>query len=186
VENKVGVFCESPKRFNYFVFRHGDENYGLKILEVEDILAAQEIATSVSDIPSYFHYRGLPAPIIDLRGPTTERKPNDWEYCYVVIAQTECRGERFRLCLLVERAVKVLESAEDQRTAHWDGTVIEPHPSAVRIGSINFTVLDLELFLPFSVSLKNKAEMRPGVVSNEGRALMMSGSVASGIQGGNG
>jgi chemotaxis signal transduction protein len=158
----------------YIVFHYGEENYGLRILAVEDILAVQELAASGSVIPKFFRYRGMLMHVIDLRGPMTERKPNDWEYCFVVIIQTECRRERLVLGLLMERSVKVMESTEGELLPPSArlGAKADAHPQTVRAGSTIFKLLNLELILPFSFSPEIEAKTQAAVVPNEDRELV--------------
>ena len=101
----------------YLTFALGNEEYGLQILKVREIIGFMEI-TAVPRLPQHvrgvINLRGQVISVVDLRSkfgmPTRERT----EQTCIIVVQTTTAGRRLNVGLIVDRVSEVLNIAEDK------------------------------------------------------------------------
>ena len=115
-ESKAGSVAQQGK---YLTFHLGDEEYGLEILKVREIISVMEI-TEVPQVPDFIkgviNLRGKVIPVIDLRlkfgMPSVDYNR---ETCIIVVNVNE-----FLLGVVVDTVAEVLDITQDE---------IDPPPS---------------------------------------------------------
>lgn len=107
----------------YLTFALGNEEYGLQILKVREIIAWMEM-TAVPRTPAYvkgvINLRGQVIPVIDLRAKFGMPAIPRTEQTCIIVAEMEQTGRRIRTGLIVDRVSEVLniaaEAIEDSPT----------------------------------------------------------------------
>ncbi len=101
----------------YLTFALGKEEYGLKILQVREIIGYMEV-TQVPRMPDYvrgvINLRGQVIPVIDLRSkfgmPATERTQAT---CIIVVETASEDGRRISTGIVVDRVSEVISVGEE-------------------------------------------------------------------------
>lgn len=101
----------------YFTFGLGDEEYGLEILKVREIIGLMEI-TTVPRTPEYvrgvINLRGKIIPVIDLRVKFGMEQVAETEETCIIVVEATRNGTRVDIGILVDRVREVLDiKAED-------------------------------------------------------------------------
>ena len=101
----------------YLTFALGDEEYGLPVLKVREIIKMMDV-TAVPQVPAHvrgvINLRGKVIPVIDLRLKfgLPEKAASD-QTCIVVV-QVEIGGRRVMLGIIVDRVSEVLNVVADE------------------------------------------------------------------------
>lgn len=101
----------------YLTFALGDEEYGLPVLKVREIIKMMDV-TTVPQVPTHvrgvINLRGKVIPVIDLRLKfgLAEKAASD-QTCIVVV-QVEIGGRRVMLGVIVDRVSEVLNVVADE------------------------------------------------------------------------
>ena len=107
----------------YLTFRLGDDEYGIGILKVQEIIGIMTV-THVPRTPDYvrgvINLRGKVIPVVDIRIKFGMAEKEYDERTCIIVVQMERRGERVTTGILVDEVSEVLNIA---------GSLIEPPPS---------------------------------------------------------
>jgi len=110
------------KAGKYLTFKLGDEEYGLEILTVQEIIKLQSI-TRVPRTPEYvkgvINLRGKVVPVIYLRGKFGMAEVPATERTCIIVVQVELRERSVVMGIIVDEVSEVLDIA---------GEDIEPPP----------------------------------------------------------
>lgn len=117
---KPKVCAQSGK---YLTFRLGDEDYGLEILKVQEIIKMQSI-TKVPRSPEYvsgvINLRGKVIPVINLRSKFSMEKVDDSEKTCIIVVQIRSKENVLTTGVVVDEVSEVLDIREEE---------IEPAPA---------------------------------------------------------
>jgi len=102
----------TAKRAKYLTFALGQEEYGLEILKVREIIGAMEI-TAIPRMPAHvrgvINLRGNVISVVDLRAkfhmPPVERT----EQTCIIVVEVDRTGSKFNTGIVVDRVLEVLE-----------------------------------------------------------------------------
>lgn len=101
----------------YLTFRVGDEEYGLEILKVREIIGLMDI-TKVPRSPAYIrgviNLRGRIIPVMDLRRKFEMETIEDTDETCIIVVDAELLGERALMGILVDRVSEVLDIQAEQ------------------------------------------------------------------------
>lgn len=107
----------------YLTFQLGEEVYGIRILQVQEIMGIMEI-TFVPHVPYYIrgvvNLRGKVIPVVDLRLKFGMDSHADTERTCVIVVQIKQAGQQVIMGLIVDEVSEVVDIAATQ---------IEPPPS---------------------------------------------------------
>lgn len=107
----------------YLSFALGQEEYGVEILKVQEIIGMMSV-TKVPRTPDYVrgvvNLRGRVIPVIDLRGKFTMARVADTEKTCIIVVQVQQNGSTVTMGVIVDEVSEVLNFTADQ---------IEPSPS---------------------------------------------------------
>jgi purine-binding chemotaxis protein CheW len=107
----------------YMTFKLANEEYGLQILKVREIIGLMEI-THVPRTPDFIrgviNLRGKVIPVIDLRQKFQMAACEATDQTVIIVVQYACAGHQITMGILVDQVLEVLSIAADQ---------IEPAPS---------------------------------------------------------
>ena len=107
----------------YMTFQLSEEDYGLPILMVREIIGLMEI-TRVPRVPEFvrgvINLRGRVIPVIDLRLKFGMEKTEATDQTVIIVVQCQVDGRPLTMGLLVDQVLEVLSI---------DGSQIEPAPS---------------------------------------------------------
>lgn len=107
----------------YMTFKLADEEYGLEILKVREIIGLMDI-TRVPRAPDYIsgviNLRGKVIPVVDLRLKFGMEKVAATDQTVIIVVQYAVRGQDFTMGILVDEVLEVLNISAGQ---------IEPTPS---------------------------------------------------------
>ncbi len=106
----------------YLTFALGQEEFGLEILKVKEIIGYQDI-TSVPQTPSevkgVINLRGQVIPIIDLRSRFSMEEKEVTEQTCIIVVEVDLDGSSVQVGIIVDNVSEVLDIQEEQ---------IEPSP----------------------------------------------------------
>jgi purine-binding chemotaxis protein CheW len=107
----------------YLSFALGQEEYGVEILKVQEIIGMMSV-TKVPRTPDYVrgvvNLRGRVIPVIDLRGKFNMARVDDTEKTCIIVVQVQQNGSTVTMGVIVDEVSEVLNFTADQ---------IEPSPS---------------------------------------------------------
>jgi purine-binding chemotaxis protein CheW len=107
----------------YLSFALGQEEYGVEILKVQEIIGMMSV-TKVPRTPDYVrgvvNLRGRVIPVIDLRGKFNMARVTDTEKTCIIVVQVQQSGSTVTMGVIVDEVSEVLNFTADQ---------IEPSPS---------------------------------------------------------
>lgn len=108
----------------YLTFQLGDEEYGLEILKVREIIGLLDVTfvpQTESFVRGVINLRGKVIPVIDLRRKfDLERRDDDERTCTIVVEVTSPSGQRLLMGIVVDQVREVVNVR---------GEDIEPTPS---------------------------------------------------------
>jgi purine-binding chemotaxis protein CheW len=106
----------------YLTFKLGDEEYGLEILKVQEIIGAMEV-TRVPRTPEYvrgvINLRGKVIPVIDIRKKFGLEVVDETEKTCIIVVQVEQGNRSVTMSIVVDEVSEVLDI---------DGSQLEPTP----------------------------------------------------------
>jgi len=99
----------------YLTFALGNEEYGLEILKVREIIGYMDI-TAVPQMPSYIrgviNLRGQVIPVIDLRAKFSMATAEITEQTCIIVVENTQQGHKFSTGIVVDRVSEVLDISE--------------------------------------------------------------------------
>ena len=107
----------------YMTFKLADEEYGLEILKVREIIGLMEITRvprTERFIRGVINLRGKVIPVVDLRLKFGMEKTENTDQTVIIVVQYSVRDTDFTMGILVDEVLEVLSIDADQ---------IEPPPS---------------------------------------------------------
>jgi purine-binding chemotaxis protein CheW len=127
-ECAVATMAQAGK---YLSFRLGDEEYGLEILKVQEIVGAVGISPlprAPDHVRGWISLRGRDIPVVQLRGLFGLKDGPESEKNCVIIAQVRLQGSQARIGLLVDEVCEVLNFTDDliQFPPSWAGGMEGP------------------------------------------------------------
>ena len=114
----------------YLTFALGNEEYGLQILKVREIIGFMEI-TAVPRLPQHvrgvINLRGQVISVVDLRSKFEMPAKERTEQTCIIVVQTLAAGRRGNVGLIVDRVSEVLNIAEDkiEDAPSFDGSDVD-------------------------------------------------------------
>ena len=116
--------AESPLSGKYLTFQLGDEEYGLEILKVREIIGMLDVTTVPQTAPfvrGVINLRGKVIPVIDLRRKFgLDYRDDDERTCTIVMEVSGQGGHRLLMGIVVDQVREVINVR---------GEDIEPTPS---------------------------------------------------------
>jgi purine-binding chemotaxis protein CheW len=114
--NKM-VNAGTSKQGKYLTFALGNEEYGLEILKVREIIGYMDI-TAVPQMPPYVkgvtNLRGQVIPVIDLRAKFSMASAEVTEQTCIIVVETIKQGRKNNTGIIVDHVLEVLNiSAEN-------------------------------------------------------------------------
>ncbi len=101
----------------YLTFSIGDEDYGVKILSVQEIRGWEEVAR-VPNTPSYvkgvLNLRGNAVPVIDMRMRMNEKDPQYDNTTVVIILRAKLKGNERIAGIVVDDVSDVMNARSDE------------------------------------------------------------------------
>ena len=127
-ECAVATMAQAGK---YLSFRLDDEEYGLEILKVQEIVGAtgiNELPPNPENVRGFIRLRGREVPVVDLRGIFGLKAVLESEKNCIIIAQVPLQGELTTVGLLVDEVCDVLNitAEEIQFPPTWAGGMEGP------------------------------------------------------------
>lgn len=117
VEHEGGIATGRPAGGKYLTFRLGDEEYGLGILGVQEIIGMMPV-TEVPKTPDFVrgvvNLRGKVIPVVDLRLTFGMERREDTERTCIIVVQIAGADRKTTTGLLVDEVTEVLDVAEEQ------------------------------------------------------------------------
>jgi purine-binding chemotaxis protein CheW len=102
----------ASKQGKYLTFALANEEYGLEILKVREIIGYMEI-TSVPQLPEYIkgviNLRGQVIPVIDLRSKFAMDQAEKTEQTCIIVVETRQNNRTFNTGIVVDRVCEVLD-----------------------------------------------------------------------------
>jgi len=140
---------EDDQDIMYLTFSSGDEDFGISIIKIREIVAVQKI-TKLPDTPSYvkgvINLRGKTIPVIDLRLRFgLEEREYDSRTCIIIVELTDSS-----FGLIVDRVAEVVAIAENDinHQIRNGSTVNKNYISGIgKIGDQLKILLDIENIL---------------------------------------
>ena len=137
----------------YLTFALANEEYGLEILKVREIIGFMDI-TAVPQMPAYvkgvINLRGQVIPVIDLRSKFSMVGAAVTEQTCIIVVETKRGGRNFNTGIIVDRVCEVLDISGDNIDAAPEfGTEVNTD-FILGIGKINESVkilLDIDKVL---------------------------------------
>ena len=116
------------KEGKYLTFALANEEYGLEILKVREIIGYMEI-TAVPQTPSYvkgvINLRGQVIPVVDLRAKFGMETTDTTEETCIIVVETGQEGRSFSTGIVVDHVEEVLDIAgEDIEEAPQFGSAV--------------------------------------------------------------
>src|SRR5512140_2937347 len=103
---------DSSKQGKYLTFALGNEEYGLEILKVREIIGYMDI-TAVPQMPSYIkgviNLRGQVIPVIDLRAKFAMASAEVTEETCIIVVEITQQGGKFNTGIVVDHVSEVLD-----------------------------------------------------------------------------
>lgn len=107
----------SQKQGKYLTFAIGEEEYGLEILKVREIIGYMDI-TPVPQTPSFvkgvINLRGQVIPVIDLRSKLGMQTAEVTDETCIIVVEVTRNGQRNDTGIVVDRVQEVLYITEEQ------------------------------------------------------------------------
>lgn len=107
----------------YLTFALGDEEYGLPVLKVREIIKMMDV-TSVPQMPAHvrgvINLRGKVIPVIDLRLKFGLDGLDATDHTCIIVVQVELNGRRVMLGIIVDRVSEVLNVSTEEIEAPPD------------------------------------------------------------------
>lgn len=116
----------------YMTFKLANEEYGLQILKVREIIGIMDITRvpcTREFIRGVINLRGKVIPVIDLRLKFQMAPCEATDQTVIIVVQYACAGHQLTMGILVDQVLEVLSIASNQ---------IEPAPSFGDSGSTEF------------------------------------------------
>ena len=106
----------AEKQGKYLTFTLADEEYGLEILKVREIISYMEI-TAVPQTPDYvrgvINLRGQIVPVVDLRAKFGMESAEVTRGTAIIVVETTQDNHKFRSGIVVDRVREVLDIAAE-------------------------------------------------------------------------
>ncbi|MBF0299146.1 MAG: purine-binding chemotaxis protein CheW [Oligoflexia bacterium] len=123
LSNKPGGSHIRAQAGKYLTFRLAEEEYGLEILKVQEIIGLMAV-TRVPKMPKYvrgiINLRGKLIPVIDMREKFLLPDVEDTEKTCVIVVQTQTKEEKLIMGIIVDTVSEVLNIGQNE---------LEPPPS---------------------------------------------------------
>jgi purine-binding chemotaxis protein CheW len=107
----------TQKQGKYLTFAIADEEYGLEILKVREIIGYMDI-TPVPQTPTYvkgvINLRGQVIPVIDLRSKLGMQQAEVTEETCIIVVEVSRNGQKHDTGLVIDRVQEVLYIAGEQ------------------------------------------------------------------------
>ncbi|MBF0361291.1 MAG: purine-binding chemotaxis protein CheW [Oligoflexia bacterium] len=104
----------------YLTFRLADEEYGLEILKVQEIIGLMAV-TRVPKMPKFvrgiINLRGKLIPVIDMRTKFLLPEVEDTEKTCVIVVQTQTKDEKLIMGIIVDTVSEVLNIVQNELEA---------------------------------------------------------------------
>jgi purine-binding chemotaxis protein CheW len=101
----------------YLSFKIGEEEYGLPILKVQEIIGMMSV-TRVPRVPPFIrgviNLRGKVIPVLDVRKKFNLEQKDDTERTCIIVVRIDHAGERMTMGILVDEVSEVLNIVENQ------------------------------------------------------------------------
>ncbi|MBD3344739.1 MAG: chemotaxis protein CheW [Chitinivibrionales bacterium] len=101
----------------YLTFILGDEEYGLEILKVQEIIQMQKI-TKVPKAPEFvrgvINLRGKVIPVIELRAKFCMASQEDTDKTCIIVVQIESKGNPVTMGIIIDEVKEVLDIKPDE------------------------------------------------------------------------
>lgn len=101
----------------YLTFALGDEEYGLPVLKVREIIKMMDV-TSVPQVPPHIrgviNLRGKVIPVIDLRLKFGLSGLDATDQTCIIVVQVDLEGRRVMLGMIVDRVSEVLNISNEE------------------------------------------------------------------------
>lgn len=105
------------KTGKYLTFKLGNEEYGLEIIRVTEIIGLMEI-TPVPRTPDYIrgviNLRGKVIPIVNLRRKFAMEDAEDTEITCIIVVDVQINGDIVQMGIVVDSVSEVLDIREDE------------------------------------------------------------------------
>lgn len=109
---QTAVRTAASKEGKYLTFALANEEYGLEILKVREIIGYMDI-TAVPQLPGYvkgvINLRGQVIPVIDLRTKFGMSAADVTEETCIIVVETSQAGRKFNTGIVVDRVCEVLD-----------------------------------------------------------------------------
>jgi purine-binding chemotaxis protein CheW len=113
-QNEQRSGAEMDKEGKYLTFALGNEEYGLEILKVREIIGYMDI-TAVPQMPPYIkgviNLRGQVIPVIDLRAKFSMAAAEFTEQTCIIVVEIAQHGGKFNTGIVVDHVSEVLDIA---------------------------------------------------------------------------
>lgn len=117
------VFDAKTLAGKYLTFRLGNEDYGLQILKVQEIIGIMNV-TRVPRMPTFvrgiINLRGKLIPVVDMREKFAMARQEDTLKTCIIVVQVAMAGARITMGVIVDNVSEVINVFEQQ---------IEPPPT---------------------------------------------------------
>jgi purine-binding chemotaxis protein CheW len=98
----------------YLTFRLGEEEYGLEILKVREIIGLMSITPvprAPQDVRGVINLRGKIIPVVDLRSKFAMPSTDDTDQTCIIVVDVRAKGESIDMGILVDTVSEVLDIA---------------------------------------------------------------------------
>lgn len=116
-EKNTAIKTTGDQAGKYLTFKLGEEEYGLEIIKVREIIGLMNI-TEVPKIPNHFrgiiNLRGLVIPVMELRLKFEMETVEDTKHTCVIVVEVNSGGKSVSTGLLVDSVSEVLDISGDQ------------------------------------------------------------------------
>jgi purine-binding chemotaxis protein CheW len=137
----------------YLTFGIGDEDYGIRILSVQEIRGWETVAR-VPNTPEYIkgvlNLRGTAVPVVDLRMRMELSNPKYDNTTVVIVVRAELNGEERIASIVVDNVSDVMNARSDEikKTPDFGNRVnVEFISGLVDVGGKMVMLLDVETFM---------------------------------------
>jgi purine-binding chemotaxis protein CheW len=149
----TAVLEKTAQKGKYLTFTLSQEEYGIEILKVREIIGYMEI-TCVPRTPNYMkgviNLRGQVIPVLDLRMRFDMPEAEVTDQTCIIVAEINQQGRRFNAGLIVDQVQEVLDiSSENIEDAPQFGTSVQMD-FILGIGKVGSTIkilLDIDKVL---------------------------------------
>ena len=113
----AAINAATAKEGKYLTFALGNEEYGLEILKVREIIGYMDI-TAVPQTPDYvkgvINLRGQVIPVADLRAKFSMPTAEVTEQTCIIVVEITCEGRQFSTGIVVDCVQEVLDITAEQ------------------------------------------------------------------------